>query len=260
MNRAREMCGVNVTTITLRQRYRSASRRSSRPSPKVVGGSGTKQSTSMPECGVLQAFVNHSLSPSGFDRTYLGCPALHAEIEAERVPAESVSAEDEDRVGVPQWIDLWSDVEREPADHGGDQQQADRYHHPSDAKSARGQRHGQPIPRNLAASAVRRIRSACTIDGCPTFHQCLILGQESGLGGNHVYPTASPAACFAGAGRLIAHVFHHIQIVSAGLPFGPAGCTLIPPANVYRRCTDRFRRDPVIQPFVGPSSQQRNLL
>jgi len=61
---------------------------------------------------------------------------------------------------------------------------------------------------------VRRIRSPCKIDGCPAFHQCLILAQELGLGGNHVYPTASPAACFAGAGRLIAPVVHHIQIVS----------------------------------------------
>lgn len=43
------------------------------------------------------------------------------------VPIIAISAEDEDRVGVPQWIDLWSDVDREPADHGGDQQQADRY-------------------------------------------------------------------------------------------------------------------------------------
>jgi hypothetical protein len=80
---------------------------------------------------------------------------------------------------------------------------------------------------------VRRIRSACSIDGCPAFHQCLILAQESGLGGNHVYPTASPAARFAGAGRLITHVVHHIQIVSEGFPLPTSRLHANPTGNIY---------------------------
>jgi len=102
---------------------------------------------------------------------------------------------------------------------------------------------------------VRRIRSACTIDGCPAFHQCLILAQESDLGGNHVYPTASPAAFFAGAGRLIAHVVHHIQIVSEGLPL-PTGRMHANPTRqyIYRSCANRSRRDPGWRLQNGPSS------
>uniref|UniRef100_UPI003F969D00 hypothetical protein n=1 Tax=Mycobacterium sp. TaxID=1785 RepID=UPI003F969D00 len=53
------------------------------------------------------------------------------------------------------------------------------------------------------------------------------------LGGNHVYPTASPAACFAGAGRLIAHVVHHIQIVSEGFPLPTSRMHANPTGNIY---------------------------
>jgi hypothetical protein len=92
---------------------------------------------------------------------------------------------------------------------------------------------------SLAASAVRRIRSPCKIDGCPAFHQCLNLAPELGFSGNHVYPTASPAACFAGAGRLIAHVVHHIHIVSEGLPLLTSRMHANPASNIYCSCADR---------------------
>jgi hypothetical protein len=58
-----------------------------------------------------------------------------------------------------------------------------------------------------------------------------------------MYPKASPAACFAGAGRLIAHVVRHIQIVSDGLPLPTSRMHANPTGNVYRTCADRSRRD-----------------
>ena len=68
-------------------------------------------------------------------------------IDAEWVPAESLSAEDEDRVGVPQWIDLWSDVDREPADHAAisSRQTGTTRESLLDATQAGGCRTGRPV-------------------------------------------------------------------------------------------------------------------
>jgi hypothetical protein len=154
-------------------------------------------------------------------------------IDAEWVPAESLSAEDEDRVGVPQRIDLWSDVDREPADHGGDQQQADRYHHPSDARPAPAHRHRQPIPRYLSqrlpcAAFARRARSMAV----PRFISASSWRRNRALAGTTCTPTASPAAFFAAAGRLIANVVHQVQIVPEGLPL-PTGRMHANPTRQY---------------------------
>ena len=48
-----------------------------------------------------------------------------------------------------------------------------------------------------------------------------------------MYPTASPAACFAGAGRLIAPVVHHIQIVSEGFPLPSTRMHANPTGNIH---------------------------
>jgi hypothetical protein len=61
------------------------------------------------------------------------------------------------------------------------------------------------------------------------------LGPGIGLTGNHVYP----AACFASAGRLIAHVVHHIRIVSEGLPLLTSRMHANPASNIYCSCADR---------------------
>ena len=44
---------------------------------------------------------------------------------------------------------------------------------------------------------------------------------------------ASPAACFAGAGRLIAPVVHHIQIVSEGFPLPTSRMHANPTGNIH---------------------------
>jgi hypothetical protein len=73
MKRAREICGRNVTTITVRQWYSAANRCSCRPSPLVVGGSGMKQRKLIPGCGVAQYWVSHGfLDPIGLDTTTMG--------------------------------------------------------------------------------------------------------------------------------------------------------------------------------------------
>ena len=137
MNRAREICGRKVTTMTVRQPYCAAKRRSSRPSPFVVGGSGTKQCRSNPGCGVCAVFRQPwVIRPVRVRHHHVRRPALASRGRSRRVPAISGAAEDEYRVGVAQRIDLGSHVHRQPADHGGDQQQADRYHQSSDASPA----------------------------------------------------------------------------------------------------------------------------
>jgi hypothetical protein len=181
----------------------------------------------------------------GLDRTTLGAQPCMPRSTPNGYWAESVSAEDEDRVGVPQWIDLWSDVAG--ARRSRRRSAADRPVPPPIGCEAGASSPPSPADTeiSLAASAVRRIRSPCKIDACPAFHQCLILARELGLSGNHVYPTASPAACFAGAGRLIAHVVHHIQIVSEGLPLPTSRMHANPIGiYIYRSCADRSRRDP----------------
>src|SRR6185295_7958004 len=73
MKRAREICGRKVTTMTDRHPFCEAKRRSSRPSPFVVGGSGAKQYRSNSRFGVAQERVSHgSSAPCGFDTTTLG--------------------------------------------------------------------------------------------------------------------------------------------------------------------------------------------
>ena len=127
MNRAREMCGRNVTTMTVRHPYCAAKRRSSRPSPFVVGGSGTKQCRSSPGCGAAQKSLSPtwSLAPMRVRHHQAGRPALQTEVEADGVPVATFPAQDEYRVGMPQLIDLWTHVDRQPADHSGDHQNAD---------------------------------------------------------------------------------------------------------------------------------------
>ena len=81
MYRAREMCGRNVTTMTVRHPYRAAKRRSARPSPFVVGGSGMKQCkfTAGYGYGAAQTWVSHgSLGPFGFDTATVGAQPFEA--------------------------------------------------------------------------------------------------------------------------------------------------------------------------------------
>ena len=133
MNRAREMCGRNVTTMTVRHPYCEAKRRSSRPSPFVVRGFGTKQCRSIRAGGAAQKSVTHtSPAPSGFDTTRVGAQPSKARSRPD-VPAVTFPTKDEYRVGVPQRVDLGSHIHRQPTDHGGDHQNADRHHGSSEA-------------------------------------------------------------------------------------------------------------------------------
>ncbi len=76
------------------------------------------------------------IGPKRVRRHHYRCPALHAKFKAEGVPLMTFAAENEDRVGVPQWINLRSDVDRQSADHSADQQQANAYHPSSNAATA----------------------------------------------------------------------------------------------------------------------------
>jgi hypothetical protein len=70
MYRALEIWGPNVTTMIVFHPFCEANRRSSRPSPLVVDGSGTKHCNVIPDGGFAQRFVSHrSALPFGFDTT-----------------------------------------------------------------------------------------------------------------------------------------------------------------------------------------------
>lgn len=66
------------------------------------------------------------------------CPTLGLELEAEVVAGFSVSSEDEYRIGTAQLVDLWADIDGQPADDGCRQQHARQYCQSSDAPPSRG--------------------------------------------------------------------------------------------------------------------------
>lgn len=157
MKRAREMCGRNVTTMTVLHPYWFARRRSSRASPLVVPGSGTKHSSF--GCGVAQKSVIFVLS--GPLRNHDSrCPSLGLKIQAHGVAVLAVSAQDEDRVGMMQVIDLRSHVNRERGDDGRGQQHASAYCYSSEAPQAPGSR------RRRCSAGLEFVPSACGI-GAP---------------------------------------------------------------------------------------------
>ena len=139
MNRAREMCGRKVTTMTVRHPYCAAKRRRFSPFPFRCRRIRDKAMQVKP--GVRGRTIIRQprvIRPVRVGHHHLWRPTLLAELEAVRVSAISFPAQDEDRVCVPQRIDLRSHVDRQPADHSRDQQQANGYHHPSDATAAPG--------------------------------------------------------------------------------------------------------------------------
>ena len=197
--------------MTVRHPYCFARRRSSRPSPLVVWGSGTKQRTSRRGGGATQKSLSSHLAPCGFDTTsWAPSPPTRGQCQSgtgdRRIRRERGSRR---RAAPDRSVDERKRALRGLLRRSAADRRIPRIDGCADNAKSPPSPKGNEV--SLAVSHERRLMGKA--DGCPAFRRYNIAGQDLNLCRRHVEPMAGPPPASQRAVRLIAHPVHHTPIL-----------------------------------------------